>query len=330
MDIVTANVKPIMYALLNIVSVTAIVVINKQVFKTYNFHFPITLVMIHTIITYIGLSAAAAAKLFDKKQLPLQPRIILAGSFVFYNAASLVNLNVNTVGFYQISKILITPMVMLLNFLIYNEGTTTPVKIAVTVMLLGVGLATVTDLDVTKVGFMIGMAAVVGASQQQILIGKMQKDLKASANQLLVSYTPYVVVMLACSTPIDIQLPENQGSGYAAYSNWFENYCTTSAIATIIISGCLGLLVSLSTFLLIGATSPLTYNIVGHLKTVSILTMGILAFGDSVSGKKLLGIAMALTGVIMYSKIKLDGKTKPATSTIEHKSPHKGTDEGKR
>lgn len=38
-------------------------------------------------------------------------------------------------------------------------------------------------------------------------------------------------------------------------------------------AGCCGLLVSLSTFLMINATSALTYNIVGHLKTVTILTM---------------------------------------------------------
>lgn len=37
--------------------------------------------------------------------------------------------------------------------------------------------------------------------------------------------------------------------------------------------------VSLSTFLVIGATSSLTYNIVGHLKTVIILTGGVVFFG---------------------------------------------------
>ena len=68
-----------------------------QVFKTYDFHFPITLVMIHTVITFLGLFTASAMGFFDRKDLPVNPRLILAGSFVFYNAASLVNLNVNTV-----------------------------------------------------------------------------------------------------------------------------------------------------------------------------------------------------------------------------------------
>jgi len=305
-EIIDGNVKPIMYAVFNIVSVTGIVMINKQVFKEYNFHFPITLVMIHTIVTFLGLSLASSLGFFEKKQMPVQPRMILAASFVFYNAASLINLNVNTVGFYQISKILITPCVMVCNFLIYQEGTDSMVKLSVAIMLMGVYMATVTDVDVDMIGFIIGMAAVIGAAQQQILIGKMQKRLKASANQLLVSYTPFVVVMLACSTPIDMQLPENQGLGFEAYKVWYANHCTVGAMMTIFLSACLGLTVSLSTFLLIGATSPLTYNIVGHLKTVSILTMGVLFFGDSMSTKKFFGICFALTGVIMYSKIKLD------------------------
>jgi len=41
----------------------------------------------------------------------------------------------------------------------------------------------------------------------------------------------------------------------------------------------------------IGATSSLTYNIVGHLKTVIILAGGCLLFGDEMPPQKLLGAA---------------------------------------
>lgn len=307
MDFFEANIKPTLYALFNIISVTAIVVVNKKVFNELHFHFPICLVLIHTCITYLGLRSAAAAGFFKMKYTPLQPRLILATSFVFYNGSSLVNLNLNTVGFYQISKILITPMVMAVNYVVYSEGTTKAVKTAVLVMLVGVTMATVSDVDVTFLGFVIGLVAVVASAQYQILIGKTQKSLDASANQLLVSYTPYVVVLLAAITPMDkMLLTEEQQTNIGTYSQWLQHYGTMDAILTILLSGCCGLLVSLSTFLMIGATSALTYNIVGHLKTITILAMGVLVFGDSVSEKKVLGIAMALGGVIWYSKIKLD------------------------
>lgn len=41
-----------------------------------------------------------------------------------------------------------------------------------------------------------------------------------------------------------------------------------SALAAIFLSAVLGLLVSLSTFLVIGATSSLTYNVIGHVKVL--------------------------------------------------------------
>eukprot|EP00041_Stephanoeca_diplocostata_P024090 m.602766 g.602766 ORF g.602766 m.602766 type:complete len:338 (-) comp22451_c0_seq5:182-1195(-) len=305
--IVEDNLKPILYALFNVLSVTMIVVVNKKVFNEHHFHFPLLLVLIHSIITFLGLRIAAAFGAFEMKSLPQWPRIVLAASFVFYNGASLINLNVNTVGFYQISKILVTPMVMAMNYALYQEGTTTPVKMAVLVMLCGVTMATVTDVDVTAVGFAIGMTAVLGAAQQQILIGKMQKRLQASANQLLVTYTPFVIVMLAILSPLDHVIQQDTPAlGVGTYTTWFQQYGSAPALLTIFFSGCCGLLVSLSTFLMIGATSALTYNIVGHLKTVTILTMGVVVFGDSMSTKKLMGIALALTGVIWYSKIKLD------------------------
>lgn len=65
-------------------------------------------------------------------------------------------------------------------------------------------------------------------------------------------------------------------------------------IAAIMASAVLGLLVNLSTFLVIGATSALTYNVVGHLKTVLILTGGCLLFGDEMGYKKLSGIGVTM------------------------------------
>lgn len=207
------------------------------------------------------------------------------------------------VGFYQISKILVTPAVMAINLLAYGEGTTTQVKVAVSIMIVGVTMATVTDVQVDQIGLLIGIVAILAAAQQQIFIGKMQKDLKASANQLLVGHTPVSSLLFFVVAPLDMKLPNHSELTLA---EWYHNEATTNALLMIGFSGCIGLLVSLSTFLMIGATSALTYNIVGHLKTLAVLTMGVVIFGDSLSIWKMTGIGFALTGVIWYSKIKLD------------------------
>jgi solute carrier family 35 protein E3 len=165
-------------------------------------------------------------------------------------------------------------------------------------MCVGVTVATVNDVQVEPFGLFIGLLAIMGAVQQQILIGKMQKELGASANQLLVAYTPYAYTVLFIISPIDLMLPDNSQDGFAAYNKWIDGHLTAASGTTIVLSGCLGLLVSLSTYLLIGHTSALTYNIVGHLKTCCILASGWIFFAEPMSMGKFLGIGTALVGVI--------------------------------
>jgi len=56
---------------------------------------------------------------------------------------------------------------------------------------------------------------------------------------------------------------------------------TLAAAVAIAGSAALGLLVSLSMFLMIGATSGVTFNVVGHVKTVLIMAGGVVLFGDA-------------------------------------------------
>ena len=116
-----AGIKTASFAALNIAAVSAIVVVNKIVFTTFEFHFPTTLVGIHSFITWAGLSVAALMGYFERKAFPAKSLIIMAVSFILYNVASLANLNVNPVGFYQISKIMITPTLMATEFLLFKK-----------------------------------------------------------------------------------------------------------------------------------------------------------------------------------------------------------------
>ena len=61
---------------------------------------------------------------------------------------------------------------------------------------------------------------------------------------------------------------------------------------------------TLSVFLVIGTTSTLTYNVASHLKTVLILAGGVALFGDAAHPAKLVGLALALGGIITYSALR--------------------------
>lgn len=70
-----------------------------------------------------------------------------------------------------------------------------------------------------------------------------------------------------------------------------------------------------STYLFIGATSPLTYNVVGHLKTVFIVTSGIVFFGDTITMKKFIGVACAMGGIVWYTSTGIVPAAPPPSSS---------------
>lgn len=86
------------------------------------------------------------------------------------------------------------------------------------------------------------------------------------------------------------------------------------SLSMLLSSVCLACM-SCSTYLFIGATSPLTYNVVGHLKTVFIVTSGIVFFGDTITVKKFVGVACAMAGIVWYTSTGIVPPPPPPTQS---------------
>jgi solute carrier family 35 protein E3 len=80
----------------------------------------------------------------------------------------------------------------------------------------------------------------------------------------------------------------------------------------IIITCVCALVVNVSNYLVIGKTSPLTYQVVGHFKTVSLLVISFFLFSYPIDFKNVLGIMIAMGGVMAYTEIKRrEAESKP-------------------
>jgi solute carrier family 35 protein E3 len=275
------------------------------VFKTYGFHFTFALTEIHTIFTLVGMLLMARAGLFDKKSLPNSSLMQLAAAYVGYIVLCNLSLKINTVGFYQVMKIAVAPTVMALDIIMYRRLPKPLVIASVLLVCFGIAIATVTDHQmITNVkGILLGSAATLVTALYQLWAGSKQKELRASSMQLLQAYTPHATVLLGVLVPLCE--PMGWSSSSRTEETLLGYHYSWPALLAIIISAVLGLLVSLSTFLVIGATSSLTYNVVGHLKTVIILTGGCLFFGDSMPLKKFVGVCIAMCGIVWYTNLKL-------------------------
>lgn len=238
----------------------------------------------------------------------------LAAAYVGYVVLNNLSLKLNTVGFYQISKICIMPTLIVVEIVLFNKWPSRRVLGAVLLVCLGVALATVTDKGIATnmVGLGVGLAAILVTAMYQVWAGSKQKELQTSSMQLLHQYTPIAAMMLVVLVPM--LEPVGLFAGEPGRPTLLGYKYTLVSVIAIAISSVLGLLVSLSTFLVIGATSSLTYNIVGHLKTVTILTGGCLIFGDTMTVSKFLGIALAMVGIAWYSQMQLSSLQQPKVS----------------
>lgn len=69
----------------------------------------------------------------------------------------------------------------------------------------------------------------------------------------------------------------------------------------IVLSCMIAVAVNFSTFLVIGKTSPVTYQVLGHLKTCLVLAFGYTLLHDPFTQRNILGILVAILGMGLYS-----------------------------
>ena len=211
------------------------------------------------------------------------------------------------------------PTLIVIEVVLFGKYPSRQVLAAVVLVCLGVALATVTDhgLGTNLLGLLVGLAAILITAMYQVWAGSKQKELQAGSMQLLHQYTPLAAVMLAVLVPL--LEPVGLFQAIPDPHTLMGYKYTLSSIMAIAISSVLGLVVSLSTFLVIGATSSLTYNIVGHLKTVTILTGGVFIFGDTMTLSKVSGVVLAMVGIAWYSHMQLS--TLQQAKVLKPKTP---------
>lgn len=77
------------------------------------------------------------------------------------------------------------------------------------------------------------------------------------------------------------------------------------AALAISTSAILAFIVNMSTFMIIGKMSAITYNVAGHAKLCFVLASGYLIFDSKFSWLNMGGVGLAISGVVAYSVIKM-------------------------
>ncbi|KAA8539496.1 hypothetical protein F0562_026188 [Nyssa sinensis] len=314
---------------LSVVSSVSIVICNKALISTLGFNFATTLTSWHLLVTFCSLHVALWMKFFEHK--PFDRRAVVGFGILNGISIGLLNLSLgfNSVGFYQMTKLAIIPCTVLLETLFFNKRFSRSIQLSLVVLLLGVGTATLTDLQLNVLGSVLSFLAVVTTCIAQIMTNTIQKKFKVTSTQLLYQSCPYQATTLLISGPfLDMLLTNHNvfafkytpqvlvrilvlvffGNSINLFSSFFFfgefilHPNSLLALQVFIVLSCLiSVSVNFSTFLVIGKTSPVTYQVLGHLKTCLVLAFGYFLLHDPFSWRNILGILVALVGMVLYS-----------------------------
>ncbi|KAM3368786.1 hypothetical protein ACQJBY_016985 [Aegilops geniculata] len=291
---------------LSVASSVAIVICNKALISTLGFPFATTLTSWHLMVTYCTLHVAQRLHFFEPKAIDGHTVIL----FGFLNGTSIGLLNLslgfNSIGFYQMTKLAIIPFTVLLETIFLNKRFSETIKLSLMVLLLGVGIASVTDLELNLLGSVLSGLAIATTCVGQILTNTIQKKLKVSSTQLLYQSAPYQAAILFATGPFVDRLLTNRSV--------FAHKYTSPVVGFIILSCLIAVSVNFSTFLVIGTTSPVTYQVLGHLKTCLVLSFGYTLLHDPFTMKNILGILVAIFGMALYSFFSVRESKKKSTN----------------
>ncbi|KAF5461224.1 hypothetical protein F2P56_021040 [Juglans regia] len=288
---------PVVALTFNFMVAVGIILANKLVMGKVGFNFPIFLTLIHYATAWLLLAIFKAFSLLPvsppSKTTPFSSLFSLGAVMAFASGLANTSLKHNSVGFYQMAKIAVTPTIVLAEFILFRKTISFNKVLALAVLSAGVAVATVTDLEFNLFGFLIAIAWIIPSAINKILWSNLQQQGNWTALALMWKTTPITVFFLLAL------MPWLDPPGVLSFK-W-----DPSSTATILISAALGFLLQWSGALALGATSATSHVILGQFKTCVILLGGYLIFDSDPGFVSICGAFAALCGMSVYTSYNL-------------------------
>ncbi|XP_059624415.1 UDP-rhamnose/UDP-galactose transporter 6-like [Cornus florida] len=282
--------------LFNVVTSVGIIMVNKALMATYGFSFATTLTGLHFATTTLMTVVLRWLGYIQPSHLPLTELL----KFVLFANFSIVGMNVslmwNSVGFYQIAKLSMIPVSCVLEVVLDKMRYSRDTKLSITLVLLGVAVCTVTDVSVNAKGFIAALVAVWSTSLQQYYVHMLQRKYSLGSFNLLGHTAPIQAASLLLLGPfLDYWLTNKRVDAY--------EYSFVSVLL-MVISCTIAIGTNLSQFICIGRFTAVSFQVLGHMKTVLVLILGFIFFGkEGLNLQLVLGMIIAIAGMIWYGNV---------------------------
>ncbi|XP_054822497.1 nucleotide-sugar uncharacterized transporter 1 isoform X2 [Prosopis cineraria] len=285
----------------NFLVAVGIIFMNKMVLQTVNFRFPIFLTLIHYLVSWFFMAVLKTFSLLpaSPSSKSTQMSSLFTLGFVMSLSTGLANVSLkyNSIGFYQMAKIAVTPSIVLAEFILYTKRVSMAKALALAVVSIGVAVATVTDLQFHVFGACVAVAWIIPSAVNKILWSRLQQQENWTALALMWKTTPITLIFLAA------MLPCLDPPGVLSF-NW--NLQNTLVIFA---SAILGFLLQWSGALALGATSAISHVVLGQFKTCVLLLGNYYLFGSNPGKTSICGAFTAIAGMSVYAYLNMNSQS---------------------
>ena len=287
---------------LSICSSTSLILMMKLLKRRLTCNYNYSLSTLHFLGTWAFLEILhLAGKINRPSNVPISKRVLLAFLVMMSIVSMNFNLAYNSIGFYQMSKLCAVPYMIVWNFFVKKVRYSWEELLSLCILLCGVALFSISDVELNFTGFIIAAVAVLSTAHNQMYTNQYQKDYQCNGPELQLCIMP-IEFSFGLLTSFIFELR----TGNSLITQEYTPKLVFLTLGTVFFA--IG--VNLATFGLIGKTSSITYQVVGHFKTVLLLVLGYIFFPSHFEStsqlvRAIAGIILALFGVFMYTVVKL-------------------------
>jgi hypothetical protein len=222
------------------------------------FTYPIVLSLFQYIVNYIFLVGLKMGGYFVPRRAGrITPKLLLlAAALGTATPVSNLSLKLNSVGVYTIAKLLVTPGIVMAEWVLRGKTISCTRACLLVIVAIGVAINSMADLELTYEGTVVLAVWLPVAVVYKVGWSVACKEDSWQTFPLMYELYPYAIGFTAILCPMLDNL------GEVAELKWL----TVNSAAMLMTSGFGAFLVNVSGFLVMGGLSPLTHVILGQLK----------------------------------------------------------------